>query len=111
MHQRVCNSYITVTATMGTHRTLEKERRDSLFYSKQRSLSQLSNVERISDRVVTEECGQIDTTIDLLHDIVGVISIVEFRMRNEFELLPTLGTRPAIAMPKWLRSKPTLVCV
>ena len=56
------------TATIDTLRTLEKERRDKLILLKMvlqtHSLNQLSNVDRTSDRIVTEGCGQIDTTID-----------------------------------------------
>ena len=58
---------VGITA-IDTHRTLEKERRDKLILLEtvlqSRSLSQLSNVDRISDGIVTEGCGQIDTTID-----------------------------------------------
>ena len=56
------------TATMDTHRTLEKEIRDELIVLEtvlqSNSLNQLSNVDRTSDRIVTEGCDQIDTTID-----------------------------------------------
>ena len=56
------------TATMDTHRTLEKERRDKLIFLEtilqNSSLNQLLNIDRTSDRIATEVCGQIDTTID-----------------------------------------------
>ena len=60
------------TATMDTFRTLENERRDMLILIEtvlqSHSLNQLSNVNLTLDQIVTEGCGQIDTTIDSLHD-------------------------------------------
>ena len=54
-------------ATIDTHRTLEKERRNKLILLKMvlqsHSVSQLSNVDRTSDGIMTEGCGEIDTTI------------------------------------------------
>ena len=53
---------------MDTHRTLEKERRDTLslleMVLQRCSLSQLSKVNRTLDGIVTEVCGQIDTQSD-----------------------------------------------
>ena len=50
------------TATMDTHRTLEKERKDKLILLKtvlqSRSLSRLSNSDRTSDHIVIEGSGQ-----------------------------------------------------
>ena len=55
-------------ATIDTHRTLEKERRDKLILLEMvlqsRSVSQLSNVDRTSDGIMTEGCGKIDTNLD-----------------------------------------------
>ena len=55
-------------ATIDTHRTLEKERRDKLILLEtilqSRSVSQFSNVDRNSDGIVTEGCGEIDTTLN-----------------------------------------------
>ena len=60
--------YPVGTAIMGMRRTLEKERRNKLILLgtvlQSHSPSQLSNVERTLDHIVTEACGQIDTTID-----------------------------------------------
>ena len=57
-------TYPVGTATMDTHRTLEKERRDKLILLEtvlqSRSQKQLSNVNGIFDRLMTEGCGQID---------------------------------------------------
>ena len=51
------------TATMDTHRTLEKERKEKLILLEtvlqSRSLSQLLNSDRTSDRIVIEGCGQM----------------------------------------------------
>ena len=50
------------TATMDTHRTLEKERKEKLILLEtvlqSHSLSQLSNGDRTSDYIVIEGCGQ-----------------------------------------------------
>ena len=55
-------------STMDMHRTLEKERRDKLILLKtvlqSHSLNQLSNVDQTLDRIMTEGCGQIGTTIN-----------------------------------------------
>ena len=60
--------YPMCTATMDTHRTLEKEGRDMAILLEtvvqSHSRSQLSNVSRTLDGMVTEGCGQIDTKID-----------------------------------------------
>ena len=74
------------TATMDTHRTLEKERKDKLILLetvlKSPSLSQLSNGDQTSDCIVIEGCSQIDTTLNTSQwtTIVGMTSIVEFRI-------------------------------
>ena len=60
--------YPVGTATIDTHRTLEKEKRDKLILLEtvlqSRSVRQLSNVDRTSDGIMTEGCGEINTTID-----------------------------------------------
>ena len=63
--------YVTLhTSTVGiaTMEILERERRDKLILLKtvlqSHSPNQLSNIDRTSDRIVTEGCGQIDTTFD-----------------------------------------------
>ena len=57
--------YPVGTATMDTHRTLEKEKRDKVMLLEMAlqscSLSQLSNVNRTSDGIMI---GQIDAKID-----------------------------------------------
>ena len=60
--------YPVGTATMDAHRTLEKEGKDKPILIEtvlqSCSLSQLSNGDRTSDRIVIEGCGQIDTVIN-----------------------------------------------
>ena len=55
-------------STMDMHRTLEKERRDKLILLEtvlqSHSLNQLSNIDQTLDRIMTEGCGQISTTIN-----------------------------------------------
>ena len=64
--------YPVGTATMDTHRTLEKERKDKFILLEtvlqSHSLSKLSNGDHTSDRIVIEGCGHIDTSIDELHN-------------------------------------------
>ena len=76
------------TVTMDTHRTLEKERRDKLTLLKMvlqsRSLIQLLNIDRTSDRIMTEgvvKSTQRSTSFVITYRLVGVIGIVEFRKR------------------------------
>ena len=57
--------YPVSIATIDTHRTLEKERRDKFILLKTVcSVSQLSNVDRALDGIMTEGCGEIDTVLD-----------------------------------------------
>ena len=77
------------TATMDMHRTLEKERKDKLILLEtvlqSCSLSQLSNGDRTSERIMIDGCGQTtqqatNFTMDYVRTIIGVTSIVEFRI-------------------------------
>ena len=56
--------YPVGTATMDTHRTLEKERKDKLILLEtvlqSHSLSQLSNGDQTSDHIMIEGCGWRD---------------------------------------------------
>ena len=67
---RARDIYPVATATIDTHRILEKERRDKLILLEMvlvlqsRSVSHLSNVNRTSDGITTEGCGEDDTTIN-----------------------------------------------
>ena len=63
----LCKSTVG-TATMHMHRTVEKERRDKVILLKtvqqSHSPNQLSNIDRTSNQIMTEGCGQIDATIN-----------------------------------------------
>ena len=61
---------------MDMHGTVEKDRRDKLILLETgHSLNQLS---KSIKHIVTEGCGQIDTTMINYH-LIGVTGIVEFR--------------------------------
>ena len=61
--------YPVGTATMDMHRALGNKEKTGSSYSKQTHKAALSvellNVDRTSDSLVIERCGQIDTTIDI----------------------------------------------
>ena len=94
-------------ATMDTHRILEnKEKQACLLLetdTQSRSLSGLQlerQSRRTSDGLVTEGCGQIDTTIEVWPSIIDSRS-----QETKLELLLILETSLRISMHlKWLRS-------